>query len=390
MVRTLQRMYIPGMMSFGPALGWTFDIETPGAREAFEHFMLTVTGPMNQPLAIVPAAPPKAIAALRLREVFEKWKAAKGHQRTSDTVKARERALVLFEEQSGDPPLHEITRAMGSEFSAWLVKQGGSSKTAADRLTYVKSLLRYAARDLELIPKNPWEGLTVEYRTEERRRPWTAEQVTHFFAQPLFSRYSLPARAKRAGADAAYWIPLLGLFTGARVGELCQLQSSDVIQEQDVWCIDINESDDGKRLKTEASWRKVPIHSELIRLGFLDYAKTVKGAGYSSLWPALHLNEEKPSLGFSRWFNEGPRHAIAGVEIPDFHSLRHTVRSAMSAANVPEPDQDNITGHAVKGSTGTRVYRHVSMSKLRDAVESIRYPTFKLARTYVSGTLTAT
>lgn len=44
-------------------------------------------------------------------------------------------------------------------------------------MTYVKSLLKYASQDLELIPKNPWQGLDIDYKTERRRVPWTSAQL---------------------------------------------------------------------------------------------------------------------------------------------------------------------------------------------------------------------
>jgi len=54
------------------------------------------------------------------------------------------------------------------------------------------------------------------------------------FTQPLQARYELP-RDHRAGADAAYWVPLLGLFTGTRVSEMAQLRRADVEQTGGVW-----------------------------------------------------------------------------------------------------------------------------------------------------------
>lgn len=137
------------------------------------------------------------------------------------------RALALYEQQTSDPPLKELTRAQGDAFRAWLQQQGTSSKTARDGLTWVKSLLKYAYRELEVISRNPWEGLNIEHTTETRRRPWTDKELKKFFGQPIYTRYELPTDSKAGGA-AAYWIPLFGLFHSARVGELAQLQVSDI------------------------------------------------------------------------------------------------------------------------------------------------------------------
>lgn len=104
-----------------------------------------------------------------LREVFDRWKTSK--RRTGDTVKACARALEAFEAVVGRPALADIKRDDGVTFRAELPAQQTSSKTAHDRLTWVKSLLRFAYRDLEWLDRQPWEGLDLPHRTEAPRRP---------------------------------------------------------------------------------------------------------------------------------------------------------------------------------------------------------------------------
>lgn len=316
-----------------------------------------------------------------LREVFTRWKAAK--KRSKDAVNACERALELFEDKCGTPRLQDITRAMGDEFRAHLLTLEFASKTKHMRMTDVKSLLKYACRDLEVISRNPWEGLDIAYKTEKRRTPWSADQLATFFGLPLFTAYDLPKDSKAGGA-AAYWVPLLGLFTGARVGELCQLRVADIEEAEDGAFLHITEEAADARVKTEAGLRSVPIHSELIRLGFLDYVRARRSAGDFSLWPTMRFRMvegvAKPGAYYSDWFGEFRRKHAASV--PDFHSLRHTVRTAMTEARIAEPVQDRITGHEVKGSTGTRVYAHPK-AVLREAVESIKYPRLVLPVAYL-------
>jgi hypothetical protein len=108
-----------------------------------------------------------------------------------------------------------LTRAPGDQFRAWLLTLSATSKTSRDPFTWVKSLLKYAVRDLELLTKSPWEGLDIAHKTTARRRPWRPEELALVFGEPLFTRYELPNDTK-AGADAAYWVPLIGLYTGAR------------------------------------------------------------------------------------------------------------------------------------------------------------------------------
>lgn len=382
---------LPYLEDVASGLGIAIDKNTPGYVEALTAMLVSVKASIEATVArdrgkVVPTPPAPTLKkpekVYHLRDVFNLWKKADGLKLTAGSVRARELALELFEEFTHDTPIARVTRLQGNDFKAWLQTRGEASKTVHDRLTYVKSLLSYAYRDLELIHKHPWDRITIDHETETRRKPWTAAQISAFFAQPLFTSYALPRLQKGAGADAGYWIPLLGLYSGARSSELCQLHLSDVVQDSGVWVIDINEDSAGKTVKTRASRRQVPIHSELIRLGFLDYVEATRKAGHERLWPALALREGRPSHTFSKWFNEKPRAAIPDVTIPDFHSLRHTVRTAMKVAKVSEQDQDLITGHEVQGSTGTKVYTHVDLVQLKEAVETIRYEGFELPRSY--------
>lgn len=243
-------------------------------------------------------------------------------------------------------------------------------------------MLKYAFRELELLPRNPWEGLDISFKTTNKRRPWTDEELTKFFAQPLHTEYKLP-KDKKAGADAAYWIPLLGLYTGARVSELAQLQVCDVVTEKGVNLLSITDEGENQSVKTDAGVRKVPIHGELVRLGFLDYVESIKARKEALLWPLLATREGKAGGYFSHWFGQYRRSPAVGFGLkPDFHCLRHTVRTLLADQDVSEQDMDALIGHEVKGSTGARVYRHDRLKQLQKAVNALHYPTLTLHRIY--------
>ena len=110
-------------------------------------------------------------------------------------------------------------------------------------------MLKYASRDLGLIDRNPWEGLDIAFKTTNKRRPWTDDELKTFFGQYLYTAYELP-KLKRAGADAAYWIPLLGLYTGARIGELAQLRLSDVESDGPIAQLSITDEGEGQKVKS--------------------------------------------------------------------------------------------------------------------------------------------
>ena len=53
-------------------------------------------------------------------------------------------------------------------------------------------------------------------------------------------------------------------------------------QVEGVWGIDINR-EDGKKVKSDAGTRWVPVHSELVRLGLLEYVGAVRETGHTSV-----------------------------------------------------------------------------------------------------------
>lgn len=374
------------LKQLGDEVGLFFDEQTPGVVDAITECLKASVRAAEVKIArdrgevietpVVERDTARTAQAMTLRDVLPKWTAAK--RRRQGTVKACELALQLFEDRFGDVPVHQITRAQGVDFQAWLQTLGGSSKTAHERITWVKALLGFAHLELELIERQPWKRLDIAYRTESHRTPWTREQLATLFGLPLFTSYELPTLV-RGGEDAAYWIPLLGLYTGARVSELAQLLVSDVQAISEIHALSISDAAEGQRLKSEAARRLVPLHSELIRLGFLDYVRDVRNTGAKRLFPKLRLRHDKPGGYFSEWFGQ-----FKPEGLPDFHSFRHTLRSALADAEVPESIMDRITGHSLRGSTGTRVYEHTRPQHLQRAIERVTYP-LSLPRVYPEG-----
>lgn len=350
-------------------LGIAITANTPGIREALPLCLAAFSEAWQEvqsrdagkptPTPALPPAPlpPKdsvKTAARTLRDVYDRWKQSGATPRSADSIAAYGRAVAQFEGQHPALPLDALNGDLGDSYRAWLVANCKTPKTARDRLTAIKSLLKYAAETLEWIPKQPWRGLDIKSTTTHKRRPWSSGELATLFGTALHQRGTIPEHPY-AGGLSAYWVPLLGLFTGARLGELCQLRTVDVQEVGGCPVLVLTDDGEDQSIKSEAGHRAVPIHSELQRLGFLEYVKAIKATGADSLWPAMKIRKGKPSDFFGRWFKEH-REGL-GLE-PSFHYFRHTVRPLMRQAGVSEETQDKVTGHATKGSVGTVVYGH--------------------------------
>jgi integrase len=108
-------------------------------------------------------------------------------------------------------------------------------KTANQHLARLSTFLGWAARE-EHIGRNPAVGLAVpepEGDPRDARRPFSIGQLQAIFRAPLYTgcRDDGPGYAQ-AGPNVPrrgrFWLPLLCLFSGLRMGEACALRVDDV------------------------------------------------------------------------------------------------------------------------------------------------------------------
>ena len=188
--------------------------------------------------------------------------------------------------------------------------------------------------------------------------------------------------------DAAYkyWVPLIGLFTGARINEICQLLIADVYQEIDskIWVFDINETEEittKKSVKGSHHRRLVPIHRELIRLGILDYINQLKINGESRLFPELPYKGAKNKYANKamRWFNNtytNSRNCNIQTTNTSFHSIRHSVMDNLhKIGKIDVNDWAELFGQLSGGSEGQR--RYVKGYELPECQKCINKINFK-------------
>jgi len=249
--------------------------------------------------------------------------------------------------------------------------------------------------DNGLIPDEvAWSDPFARMRLEEDepdREPWEIGELQLLFNSPVFAS---GARPKGGSGEAAYWLPLLGLFTGARQGELAPLTADDVATDPgtSVTTITITEYEArGTRLKTRSSRRVVPVHPELARLGFLDVVEDCRNRGGKSA-PLFPLLTPGPRGGYaerwSKWFGRYIRSSSVGVTNPDrvYHSLRHTFKDALRAAGESEDVNDALTGHSGGGVGRTygakEMARRFGLRRLAEAVAKAQYPGLELSHLY--------
>jgi len=118
------------------------------------------------------------------------------------------------------------------------------------------------------------------------------------------------------------------------------------------------------------------LHSELLRLGFVQYCESIM---LGSLWPDLPKREGKAGGFFSQFFGE----LRAELNIPpsmSFHSFRHSARTNLVCAGVAESVVDKLLGHIGAGGVGSKVYTHLSVQTLQTAINCLPSLTVHVAQ----------
>jgi integrase len=191
------------------------------------------------------------------------------------------------------------------------------------------------------VDDNPAAGVRVDsgkgYK-EPSRVAFDNDDLRKMFGSPLF---------RNEAWSTKQWALLLALYTGARSSsELARIRLSDVYQEQGINVIHLALASKNVRSK-----RIVPIHRDLVELGFLDYLKSLRASGSTRLFA-----DWEPEDAINRWFLRSYR---SEVGINDrrkvFHSFRHTLKTALARHGVNRDVSDLITGHADQSVAATYI-----------------------------------
>jgi len=271
--------------------------------------------------------------------------------------------------------------------------------TINDKIGTVSLFFEWAkSRDSGVV--NPLTGLLIQRakskRKGKKRHPWTIEELNRMFGAPIYTGCQSERHWQHPGdvvlrQSAKYWVPLIALLSGLRLGEIIQLQIADVKSLDGIEYFDItpvvgepndNEAEDleeEKSLKTASSRRGIPVHDALFDLGFGDFLKSRRASGEKRLFADCDRakDDESWSKQFSKYFTRFRTSIGVTRRGVKFHSLRHNVEDALRNSDVRKEVRDAIQGHGENGISreyGSGYY----VKTLNDAVQKISYVGLKL------------
>jgi integrase len=219
--------------------------------------------------------------------------------------------------------------------------------------------------------------------TEESERPvWTPDHMKCLFSSPLWTGGGghLHRLDGRSGTDvwhdAAYWLPILLYYTHASLNEVAGLRADEVYLDDPVPNLKIVDNDlraeDGEPGGTKNGHRRrrIPLHGEILRLGFGDYVSAIRAEGNEALFPELFLNEAR--IGGHQFRNIAWRHMVAWIglhmsipsnektgKIADMQSIRALGSSHYAESHAPDMVRADVMGHARTGTNAKHYSKRI-------------------------------
>jgi len=365
-----------------------------------------------------PRLSPKQGKGIRLSEAAEAYIVHRSRERhwTEQTKGQARTTFRLFGEFSRDAPLAAIARSDIDEFLSKLARldpnygrhsagkarpltellsehtakdgDGIGNRTLNRHVAFLAGMFDWAIKAGKLEGANPAKGhhkseANNEVEGDGTRRSFTPDELTKLLSGSLFdTSFAERTKPTRHTVETSLaWLIPIGLYSGMRLDEICGLRTDDVAVDHGVTFFDLR-SHEGRRLKTAAARRCVPVHSELPKIGFDLYLEQVKRQGHQYLFPALKPGgpDRKRSWYVSKRFTTYRRSVGVDGAGTTFHCLRKNVATALERARVPENEAVQILGHKKMTMSYGLYSGGLDLAGLARVVEAISYPGLDLSR----------
>jgi hypothetical protein len=222
-----------------------------------------------------------------------------------------------------------------------------------------------------LMEDHIWSSAEYERRDileEDNERLTWCGKLPGLFRSPIYQ-----SKLEDVG-DPMFWAPLVALHMGLRSEEILQLYLDDIEIIDDIPCVVLKQGP-GQSLKSKASRRTIPVHANLLKLGFMQLVALRRREGEPRLFPWLERSQSKKTFteNFSKRFTKYRQDHKIYDEQRDFHSFRTTFNDLLTQAECQDSHRRALMGH-VERDVGITNYNPsgFSMKTLRDCVNAVK------------------
>lgn len=241
-----------------------------------------------------------------------------------------------FQLMFGDSDINSIKGQEATLFKQRILSKGTTVIRSNTKISHMKELFSWAIDNHQYFAgTNPFEKLRIGSKRGNKKTQVSYKAFSKEELEAIFDAKNYEFLDK---ADY-YWLPWLALHSGARIEELASLPLDAIQEEAGIHYFQIEKG------KTENSIRKVPLHDNVIKSGFLDYVSKIKNAGHSMLFPHLISGKNGYSKNASRRFGQYLVKLGIKAKGKSFHSFRATFITRMSAKGAHPAMLMALVGH---------------------------------------------
>ena len=250
-----------------------------------------------------------------------------------------------------------------------------SNRTRRDKLIRIKAFLNFCV-EIECLDKNRLH-YKINPDDNNKRKEFRIEQLQNLFNTDWYNK-DLEHNLKEE--PHKIWIPLILLYSGARINEISQIYINQIIEKEGVYFFKIKDTEEDQSTKNKSSNRVIPIHKILLDFGFLNYVKQQEKNNQERLFSELYLTKSKGyGQHFGKIFNDYKK---TWLEIEtlnkikerkillDLHSFRHTFTTALRGGKVVEEDISYILGHK---KNQTQRYGPIPAKEFSNKINKAKY-----------------
>lgn len=251
---------------------------------------------------------------------------------------------------------------------------------------FLRTLCEWVRKRIPDMAELAWDDYIFadDRDSRDQRLAFTPDQGRMLFNLPVWSGCENATHRNRSGPlvfhDAAFWVPALCWYTGARREEIAKLMLGDVRVVEKIHYLSIAVTPSGG-LKNARSARLIPLASELLRLGFLEYVDAIRREGQEVLFPDLLPGTSRQRMGdvyYKRYWRSVAASLPFLQQGQALHAFRHMVSTELKAAEVYVEARSDLLGHASRNPMADRYSKATRLLKLAKIVERIPVVTASL------------
>ena len=248
----------------------------------------------------------------------------------------------------GDKPISKLTKADARKYSEELMRRPDISQgTKSRNFDRIKAVLRFGEKHFDVASiTSPLEVEGGYKKVHQTYKKFTKDELKALFESEDYQQnaFSRPSQ---------FWMPLLGLYTGARISELASLELKNILVLFGRPCYFLSHPEgENQGGKNKYAPRWVPVHPALIKAGFMQYVEQLRAAGHTRLFPCIGKAArdgyaKRATDDFVSYRRKCGVGALAGEgrSAQVFHSFRSTLVSAMVELRIDGDTRRQLVGH---------------------------------------------